>query len=112
MLKNFKSKIKKNYEITGLIVLILITAFSTSLFNYKKKYDQQFYSNIIDNVYFKKSLKYIVDNLDPKYLKIKHKIKSGETFDEILEKYSIESKEIIKIKKSLKKKNKFKQIKY
>ena len=89
MIKTFKSKIKKNYEITGLIVLILITAFSISLFNYKKKYNQQFYNNLIDNVYFKKSLKYIIDNLDPKYLKITHKIQSGETFDEILENYSI-----------------------
>jgi len=104
MLKIFKSKIKKNYEITGLIILILVTAFSTSLFNYKKNYNEQFYNNLIENVYFKKSLKYIVDNLDPKYLKIKHRIKSGETFDEILENYSIENKEIIKIKNSLKKK--------
>ena len=104
MLKIFKSKIKKNYEITGLIILILVTAFSISFFNYKQKYNEQFYNNLIDNVYFKKSLKYIVDNLDPKYLKIKHRIKSGETFDEILENYSIENKEIIKIKNSLKKK--------
>mgnify|MGYP007000074259 CR=1 len=36
--------------------------------------------------------------------KIKHKIKSGETFDKILESYSVEKKEIIKIKNSLKKK--------
>ena len=42
--------------------------------------------------------------LDPKYKKIKHKIKSGETFDKILEGYSIEKSEIIKIKNTLKKK--------
>ena len=36
--------------------------------------------------------------------KIKHKIKSGETFDKILQSYSIEKEEITKIKNSLQKK--------
>jgi len=104
MLKNFKSILKKNSEITALILLILFTAFFTNYFNYKKNYNEQSYNDIVDNIYLKKTLKYIVDNLEPKYLKIKHNIKSGETFDKILENYSIEKKEIIKIKNSLKKK--------
>ncbi len=105
MLKNLKLKIKKNIEIFGLIFLIIITIFSTSFFNYKKKIDNAVYNNFIDNIYFKKTLKYLVFNLEPKYKKVKHKIKSGETFDKILENYSIEKNEIIKIKNSLKKKN-------
>ena len=52
-----------------------------------------------------KSLKQIIDNLEPKYKKVKHKIKSGETFDKILEEYSVSKEEIIKIKNSLKKTN-------
>jgi len=104
MLKNLKLKIKKNIEIFGLIFLIIITIFSTSFFNYKKKIDNAVYNNFIDNIYFKKTLKYLVFNLEPKYKKVKHKIKSGETFDKILENYSIEKNEIIKIKNSLKKK--------
>ena len=104
MFKNIKNKFKKNFEIFGLVTLIVITAISTSYFNYQKKIDNQTYSNLIDNVYFKKTLKYVIENLDPKYKKIKHKVKSGETFDKILETYSIEKKQIIKIKNSLKKK--------
>ena len=104
MLKNLKLKIKKNIEIFGLIFLIIITIFSTSFFNYKKKIDNAVYNNFIDNIYFKKTLKYLVFNLEPKYKKVKHKIKAGETFDKILENYSIEKNEIIKIKNSLKKK--------
>ena len=104
MLKNFKNKLKKNIEIFGLVLLIFITAFSTSYFNYKKNINYETYANFIDNVYFKKTLKHIVNNLDPKYKKIKHKIKSGETFDKILTNYSINKKEINKIKNSLKKK--------
>jgi len=104
MLKFFSNKLKKNFEIAGLIFLVLTTALSTSYFNYKKKIASETYYNFIDNVYFKKTLSHIVDNLDPKYKKIKHKIKSGETFDKILENYKIEKNEIIKIKNALKKK--------
>ena len=104
MLNNFKFKFKKNFEIFGLIILIFITAISTSYFNYKKNIKEKTYDNFIDNIYFKKTLSYLIDNLEPKYKKVKHKIKSGETFDKILESYSIEKSEIIKIKTSLKKK--------
>ena len=104
MLKNFKHKFKKNFEIFGLVILIILTAISSSYYNYKKNINQKTYDNIIDNVYLNKTLKYIIENLDPKYKKIKHKIKSGETFDKILENYSIDKEEIIKIKNSLKKK--------
>ena len=102
MLKNLKNKIRKNIQIFGLIFLIALTIVSTSYFNFKKNYNIQAYNNFIDNVYFKKTLSHLVDNLDPKYKKIKHKIKSGETFDKILESYSIEKGEILKIKNSLK----------
>ena len=101
MLKNLKNKLKKNFEITGLLFLILTTGLSTSYFNYKKNIAEETYNNFIENIYFQKSLNHLVDNLDPKYKKIKHKIKSGETFDKILEGYSIEKNEIIKIKNAL-----------
>ena len=104
MHKNLKNIIKKNFEIFGLAGLIIITALWTSYFNYKKNLEENTYHSFIDNVYFKKTLNHIVDNLDPKYKKVQHKIRSGETFDTILESYSIEKKEIIKIKNSLKKK--------
>ena len=101
MLKNFINRIKKNFEIFGLISLILFTALFTSYFNFNKNSEKQIYNDFIDNIYFKKTLNHLIENLEPKYRKIKHKIKSGETFDKILENYSVEKKEIIKIKKSL-----------
>ena len=104
MLKILQIKFKKNFEIFGLVILIFITAISTSLFNYKKNLNDETYYNFVDNLYFKKTLNFILSNLEPKYQKVKHKIKSGETFDKILESYSIEKSEIIKIKKTLKKK--------
>ena len=104
MLKNLQNKIKKNFEIFGLIILIFFTAIFTSYFNYKKNLIDKTYNNFIDNIYFKKTLSYLIDNLEPKYKKVKHKIRAGETFDKILESYSIEKSEIIKVKNSLKKK--------
>ncbi len=104
MVKNLKYKFKKNFEIFGLIIIVIITTISTSYYNYNKKINKNTYNNFIDNIYFKKTLNHIVENLDPKYKKIKHKVSSGETFDKILENYEIEKDEIIKIKGSLKKK--------
>ena len=104
MIKIFKKKIKKNLEIFSLIILIFITAISTSYFNYQKSLSSKTYNNFIENVYLKKTLNHLVENLEPKYKKVKHKIKNGETFDKILEDYSIEKSEIYKIKNSLKKK--------
>ena len=103
MLKILLSKIKKKYEIFSLVLLILFTGISTSYFNSTKKESLTIHDNFVDNIYFKKTLTHIVENLEPKYKKIKHKIKSGETFDKILENYLVQKKEILEIKKALKK---------
>ena len=104
MFKILKNKFKKNFEIFSLIILILVTVISTSYFNYKNNKNNETYNNFIENIYFKKTLTHLVENLEPKYKKIKHKIKSGETFDKILENYTVDKEEINKIKNSLKKK--------
>ena len=54
MLKIIKDKLKKKIEIFGLIVLIILTATSTTYFNYKKKVEIETYNNFIENIYFKK----------------------------------------------------------
>ena len=104
MLKKLIDAIKKNFEIFSLILIIIATATSTSYFNYNKKIRDQNYNNFINNIYLKKTLNHIINNLEPKYKKINHKIKSGETFDKILNYYSIDKKEILTIKNNLKKK--------
>ena len=103
MLKKIKVRLKKNLEILALGLLILITITFTSYYNYNKKNIFKNYSNLLDNVYFKKSFNQILDNLEPRFKKIEHKVNVGETFDEILEEYSVEKSEIAKIKKKLKK---------
>ena len=104
MLKKIKIKIKKNLEIIALSFLVLITIIFTSYYNYNKKKIFNNYSNLLHNVYFKKSINHLLNNLEPRFKKIEHRINIGETFDKILEKYSIDKSEIVQIKKELSKK--------
>ena len=93
--------VKKNTEIFLLFLLLIFTIFSTTIYNNKKLKTNENYKEVINNIYFQKSLKQIFNNLKPRYKSIDHKISSGETFDKILNNYSIPSKEILDIKKSL-----------
>ncbi|MDB3987479.1 peptidoglycan DD-metalloendopeptidase family protein [Candidatus Pelagibacter sp.] len=104
MLKKFKSTLLNNLNIFGLILLIVFTITIAALTNHQKKLSNNQHNNIIDNIYFKKTLNEIVNNLEPRYKKYNHKIKSGETFDKILNNYSINKEEINAIKESLSKK--------
>ena len=93
--------LKKNIEIAFLFLLLVVTITSTTFYNNKKKLINENYKDVINNIYFKKTFNYIFNNLTPRYKSIEHKISEGETFDKILNKYSITSNEIIKIKKNL-----------
>ncbi len=104
MLKKIRHKIKKNLEIVALSLLIAITITFTSYYNYNKKKIFNNYSNLLDNIYFKKSFNQILNDLEPRFKKIEHKINVGETFDKILEEYQVEKSEITQIKNELAKK--------
>ena len=93
--------VKKNIEITFLFLLLFITIVSTTFYNNKKILINKNYKNVINNIYFQKSLSQIFDNLTPRYKNIDHKISKGETFDKILNNYSIPKSEITEIKKIL-----------
>ena len=93
--------IKKNIEITFLFFLLLIMISSTTIYNKKKVLIDENYKDLINNIYFQKSINQIFDNLVPRYKNINHKIHSGETFDKILDNYSIANEEINQIKKKL-----------
>jgi murein DD-endopeptidase MepM/ murein hydrolase activator NlpD len=104
MLKKITSSIIKNLKIIGLLLLIIFTIVVATLSNHENKLTKDQHNNFINNIYFKKTFNEIVNNLEPRYKKYNHKIKSGETFDKILSGYSIEKEEIIAIKESLSKK--------
>jgi len=93
--------VKKNTEIFLFFLLLIFTVFSTTIYNNNKLETNENYKELINNIYFQKSLKQIFNNLKPRYKSIDHKISSGETFDKILNNYSIPSKEILSIKENL-----------
>ena len=93
--------VKKNTEIFLLFLLLIFSIFSTTIYNNEKLKTNENYKNVINNIYFQKSLNQIFNNLKPRYKSVDHKISSGETFDKILNNYSIPSNEILDIKKSL-----------
>ena len=101
-LNNLQEIIKKNSEIAVLFLLIFITVISTKFYNDKKKEINEAYKDVINNIYFQKTIDNIFDNLSPGFKNIDHKISKNETFDKILNSYSIPADEIIKIKKKLK----------
>ena len=102
MLNKFKFKIQK--EIFALIALIIISTIFTLYHNYTKKEINNNYKQIIENVYFKKTINHLFNKFEPRFKKISHKVEIGETFDGILESYSISKKEIEILKKNLSKK--------
>jgi murein DD-endopeptidase MepM/ murein hydrolase activator NlpD len=100
----FQAKIKKNTEIFALALLISVSVISTTYYNYSKKKIFNNYKNTINNIYLKKTIQHIFNNLEPRFKKVIHKISQGETFDNILENYSINKEEISEIKKKISKK--------
>ena len=99
MLKKFKIKLRKNLELFALALLILITIVFTSYYNFNKEKIFGNYVDLLDNVYFKKSVNQVLNSLEPRFKKVEHKINIGETFDKILERYSVKKTEIAQIKK-------------
>ena len=93
--------IKKNIEFSLFFLLLITLVVSTNFYNnYSKSIDEN-YRSVINNIYFQKTINHIFDNLTPRYKNINHTISSGETFDKILNSYSITDSEIIRIKKEL-----------
>ena len=101
-LKIIKVKIKNEFFL--LFLVLLITVLSTGYHNYSKKKIADNYKEIVENIYFKKTLNHIFSKFEPRFKKISHKIESGDTFDIVLNKYGVKKDEIIIIKKKLSKK--------
>ena len=101
-LKITKVKIKNEFFL--LFLVLLITVLSTGYHNYSKKKIADNYKEIVENIYFKKTLNHIFSKFEPRFKKISHKIESGDTFDSVLNEYGVKKDEIIIIKKKLSKK--------
>ena len=102
MLNKFKFKIQN--EIIALFALIIITTVLTLYYNYTKKKVNDDYKQIIENLYFKKTINHFFNKLEPRFKKVTHNVKIGETFDSILENYLIDKEEVRILRNKLSKK--------
>ena len=93
-----------NSRIILLIFFIIFTTIIAAFLAYQKKINNNKFNDLINNTYLKKTLREIVNNLEPKYKTYNHRIKSGETFDKILNGYSIDKEQVKAIKENLSKK--------
>ena len=104
MFQRLKIKLKVKNEFFLLFLVLLITIVSTGYHNYSKKKIANNYKEIVENIYFKKTLNHIFSKFEPRFKKISHKVELGDTFDSILNQYSVKKEEITIIKKRLSKK--------
>jgi hypothetical protein len=104
MRKKLATLFSDNFRIILLVSLIIFTTIIATFSTYQKKINNNKFNNLISNTYLKKTLKEIINNLEPKYKTYNHRIKAGETFDKILNGYSIEKEQVKAIKENLSKK--------
>ena len=110
-LRKIQANFKRNFDIFFLLIIILTAGISIQTYNSYKSQKKENFSNILNNIYFKKTLTYMFDNFDSRYLTIEHKVSSGESVNVILEKYKIPKIEIKKIIKGLSKKENLNNLK-
>ncbi len=111
MIIKIRSLIKKNTEIFALILLVIVTIVSTNYYNFNKKKILSEYRNLINNIYVKKSIDNLFDNLEPKFKKIVHQVTPGERLTNILRQYNSSEKDINEIQTKLAKKFNLKELK-
>ena len=102
---------QKNWQIfslNSLVFLVIIITISINNQNSKIKLEKK---NLINNIFFQKTISDTFSNLDPKYQEINHLVKSGETFAGILRNYNISEEEIELIASNLKKETNLNKIK-
>jgi murein DD-endopeptidase MepM/ murein hydrolase activator NlpD len=100
----FTAIAKKNIEILILVFSLILLVSLTQIYNSTKEIKKKNFYEILENLYFKKTLNYYIDTLNPKYINISHKISSGETIAKILKEYEVNDDEITRLQKELSKK--------
>ena len=106
--RKIELSVGKYGEFIFLFLLILISIFSTTLYNNSKKKIVNEYQDLFENIYFKRSVKKLFSSAQPRFLGIRHIVKSGESLNSILSNHEISDGEIKIIVEKLRKKTKSK----
>lgn len=95
--------ILNHIHILALILLILISIFSTNYYSSYKKNQIAAFENIIENIYLKKTTDLFINSLKPRFETINYIIETGDTFEKILNEINVPKNEKIKILKKISK---------
>ena len=106
-----KIKIQKNLELFFVLLLILMSVAITNVYNASREVSKKEYINLINNLYFQKTINNIFKNFDSRFLNINHKVSKNQTLSSIFKSYKIPNAEINLILKSFNKKDKIKNLK-
>ena len=108
---NIEIFVKKYLHFIALVVLIFAGILSTNYYLNYKKSQINFLIDTFDNIYLKKTLSSISNNVNPRYENREVIVQSGDSFDKILNSLDLSKVEIDKILNLLKKHNSLKKIK-
>jgi len=88
------SKLIQNHiHIIGLVLLVLIAFLSTTYYTSYKKSQINAFKKTISNIYLKKTIISLAENLSPRYEIINLKVSEADTFEKILKKINIPNPE-------------------
>ena len=104
-------KIQKNLELFFVLLLILITIAITQIYNASREVLKKEYINLINNLYFQKTINNIFENFESRFLNVNHKVSKNETLSSIFKTYKIPNKEINLILSNFNKKDNIKNLK-
>ena len=102
-IKLILKKLTKNIELFSVFFLILLTILTTQIFHLSKEYSKKEYLKLFNNLYFKKTLINVYNNLQPQYKNVNHKTLTNESLNSILDSYDVPNKEKALILGALKK---------
>ena len=94
---------KYNLHFISLFLIIISISLSNYFTNFKKKQNLDF-QKFLENTYLNKTSLSVIQNLDPRYEKVIIKVKSGDSFQKILNQLEIKKSEKNKILKEILKK--------
>jgi len=103
--------VKKYIHFIALVTLIFAGFLSTNYYLKYKKNQINFLIDALDNIYLKKTLSSISNNVNPRYENYEVIVQAGDSFDKILNSLDLSKVEIDKILNLLKTHNSLKKIK-
>ena len=75
------------------------------IYNVSRSNSEKQYSQLLNNLYFQKTIENVFNNLSPKYSNVEHLVKKNETLNSVLKSYNLSNKEVTILINGLKSKN-------